>query len=235
VQACKILKKEFHTNWDSSDVHITAFDMKLDKEQNHPDQLGIVISNDDKLQFYLKQIYALNCIDKTEMVTWKNKPIIVKDDYTQSKAYLENLVKEFETYTQNSRGKTRKMGYESANHMADVGNEIRKYIQDIITATVADKEKTAENLANISKASSAKDAQIDSITAQIKLLTNTITLLSKLLANKENNSSRGNIGGGNSSRRDDREGGGLGGKQKLIPTRTKGTIAGPCGHHPVGV
>jgi hypothetical protein len=34
VQACKILKKEFYTNWDSSDIHITAFGMKLDKEQN---------------------------------------------------------------------------------------------------------------------------------------------------------------------------------------------------------
>ena len=34
VQTRKILKKEFYTNWDSSDIHITAFGMKLDKEQN---------------------------------------------------------------------------------------------------------------------------------------------------------------------------------------------------------
>jgi hypothetical protein len=34
VQARKILKKEFYTNWDSSDIHITAFGIKLDKEQN---------------------------------------------------------------------------------------------------------------------------------------------------------------------------------------------------------
>jgi hypothetical protein len=40
------------------------------------------------------------------MVTWENKPIILKDDYTQEKAYFENLVKDFKTYTQNSRGKT---------------------------------------------------------------------------------------------------------------------------------
>jgi hypothetical protein len=89
---------------------------------------------------------------------------------------------------QNSGGKTGKMGCESTNHMAGMGNKIRKYIQDIASATVADKERTAENLANISKASRAKDAQIDSITAQIKLLTNTVALLSKLLANKDINS-----------------------------------------------
>jgi hypothetical protein len=86
VQARKILKKEFYTDWDSSDVHITVFGMKLDKEQNQLDRFGIVISNGNKLQFCLKQIYASNCFDKTEMVTWENKPIIIKDDYTQAKA-----------------------------------------------------------------------------------------------------------------------------------------------------
>jgi hypothetical protein len=48
------IKKEFYTNWDSSNVHITAFGMKLDKEQNQLDWLDIIISNDNKLQFYLE-------------------------------------------------------------------------------------------------------------------------------------------------------------------------------------
>ena len=49
--------------------------------------------------------------------------------------------------------------------MADVGDKIRKYIQEIASATVADKERTAELAANISDATKAKDAQIESITA----------------------------------------------------------------------
>ncbi len=189
--------------------------------------MDIVISDDDKLHFYLEQIYASNCFNKTEMVTWENKPIIVKDNYTQAKAYFKNLVKDFETYTQNSGGKTGKMGYESANHMADVGNEIRNYIQDIASATVADKERTAKNLANISKASRAKDAQIDSIAAQIKLLTNTVALLSKLLAHKENNGSRVNIGGGNGNGENGGDGGGLGGICVIHTLEIWATIAGP--------
>jgi hypothetical protein len=40
------------------------------------------------------------------MVTWENKPIILKDDYTQAKAYFKNLAKDFKTYTQHSGGKT---------------------------------------------------------------------------------------------------------------------------------
>ena len=34
IQACKMLKKEFYTSWDTSNTHLTAFGMKLDKEQN---------------------------------------------------------------------------------------------------------------------------------------------------------------------------------------------------------
>ncbi len=37
IQARKILKKEFYTDWDSSDIHITAFGMKLNKEQSQLD------------------------------------------------------------------------------------------------------------------------------------------------------------------------------------------------------
>ncbi len=89
--------------------------MKLDKEQSQLDRLGIVISDEDKRQFYLEQIYASNCFDKTEMVSWENKPIVIKDDYDQAKMYFENLVRDFETYTQNSGGGAAKTGYESAN------------------------------------------------------------------------------------------------------------------------
>ena len=116
-----------------------------------------------------------------------------------SKLYFETLVKDFETYTQNSGGGAAKTGYKSANQMANVGDEIRKYIQEIVSATVADKERTAELAANISDAAKVKDTQIDSIIAQIKLLTDTVTLLSKMLVSKENNGNNGSGGGGRGS------------------------------------
>ena len=63
VQARKMLKKEFYTDWDTSNTHLTAFGMKLDKEQNRLDRRGIVVSDGDKLQFYLEQIYPSKCFD----------------------------------------------------------------------------------------------------------------------------------------------------------------------------
>jgi hypothetical protein len=46
IHACKILKKELYADWDSSDTHITAFGIKLDKKQSRLDRLGIVISDE---------------------------------------------------------------------------------------------------------------------------------------------------------------------------------------------
>jgi hypothetical protein len=145
VRAKKQLKAEFHVDWDSSVMHITAFGLKFDKEQKQLELLGIVISNKDELQFYMKQIYASNMFDKKEMIDWENKPVGVKDDYNQSKLYFENLVKDIKTYTQNSGGTAAKQGYKSANMAADVGNKLQKYIQEIAIAAAAEKELAAKN------------------------------------------------------------------------------------------
>ena len=71
--------------------------------------------------------------------------------------------------------------------------------------------------------------------AQIKLLTNTIALLLKSLANKENKSSGGDVSGGNGSRRNGSNSGSLGGRCVFHHTGDMGSCY--CwihGHHPVG-
>ncbi len=120
--------------------------------------------------------------DKKEMIDWENKPVVVKDNYNQAKLYFKNLVKDFEMYTQNSSGTAAKQGYESANMAADIGNKLRKYIQEITIAVAAEKELVA----NISKETKAKDAQILAMTTQIKTLSDTVATLMKSFGNKVN-------------------------------------------------
>jgi hypothetical protein len=74
----KLLKAEFHADWDSTVMHLTAFGMELDKEQARINRLGVIISDKDKLQFYMEKIYLSNCFDKKEMVDWENKPVNIK-------------------------------------------------------------------------------------------------------------------------------------------------------------
>ena len=74
------------------------------------------------------------------MVAWENKTVAIKEDYDQAKKYFEDLVHYFKTYTHNSGEAAAKAGYKSANQLADVGNKIRRYIQEIASATAADKK-----------------------------------------------------------------------------------------------
>jgi hypothetical protein len=181
IRARKLLKGDFFADWDSTVMHLTAFGMKLEKEQVRIDRLGFVISNKDKLQFYMEQIYASNCFDKKEKVHWENKPINIKDDYNEANLYFEGLVRDFEIYTQNSGGNSGKRGYKSANQMADFGDEIRKYIQEIASASVASNKKMAEWAANVNEESKTKNAQHKAMTVQIQALTNTVAMLSNAI------------------------------------------------------
>ena len=96
LRAKKILKAKYHTDWDSSIMHLPAFGMKLDKEQACINRLGVVISDKDKLQFYMGQIYASNCFNnKKEMVDWENKPAIINNDFNKAKLYFEGLAQDF--------------------------------------------------------------------------------------------------------------------------------------------
>ena len=159
-------------------MHLTAFGMKLDKEQAHINRIGVVISGEDKLQFYMEQIYASNCFDKKGMVNWENKPVNIKDDYDEAKLYFEGLVQDFETYTQNSGGDSSKKGLQEP----DVGNEIRIYIQEIASPSVASNQKVAKFAANVSKEAKAKDTQFQAMTAQIQALINTVAMLLTAIA-----------------------------------------------------
>ena len=83
--------------------------------------------------------------------------------------------------------------------MANMGNKIRKYIQDIASATATNKEQSARLAANVHKSEQIKDAQIAAMMAQIKMLADAMAVLTKSIENKGTNGgggSDGGIGGG---------------------------------------
>jgi hypothetical protein len=68
-------------------------------------RLVIVIPDKDKLQFYLKQMYASGRFDKQEMLEWEKQPDITKTNYTLAQACFKDLVKATDTCDQNAGSK----------------------------------------------------------------------------------------------------------------------------------
>ena len=79
MHAKKLLKAEYWTEWDG-DMHLIAFGKRLNNEQIRIERFGVTISNKDKLQFYLEQMYACNQFNRTQMTTWENKDEAIKND-----------------------------------------------------------------------------------------------------------------------------------------------------------
>ena len=55
--------------------------MRLNDKQLSLVQSDVAITNDDKLQFFIKQMYKSNTFDKMEMMTWENQPTATKTDF----------------------------------------------------------------------------------------------------------------------------------------------------------
>jgi hypothetical protein len=200
VHAKKNLRIAYYAEWDG-EQYLTAFGKRLDKDQVRIERFGITISDKDKLQFYLEQMYASNHFDKKEMTEWENKPEAIKNDFNNAKTYFEGLIRDYEVYKQNSGSTAGKHNFESANQAtkANCGEELCQYIAGIAQAAVKQEEQAA-NIRDSTKAST------DTMATQIKAMSDQIAQLTKAMANKENapnsSSSRGSSGSSSGRGRD---------------------------------
>ena len=99
--AKKLIRDAYYTKWDE-DEHLTAFGTRLEDEQDWLVRSNIVIPDEDKLQFYLEQMYASGKFDKQEMLEWEKQPDNTKEDYPLAQAYFKTIVNATDTYEQNA-------------------------------------------------------------------------------------------------------------------------------------
>ncbi len=219
VQAKKVLKKEYYTKWDASE-HLTAFGKRLNDDQHALVRLDVTIANNDKLQFYLEEIYDSNCFNKQKMLMWEQQPAATKTDYDLARAYFKRIVKATDTYEQNAGGGTAGRNcYKSANQLAKYGNEIREYIQQLASAGADNATDNAVNMQTKEK--------LTIMEGKIKKLTATIATMAAKMTNNENRDPDSGASRGGSSNRVSRQ-------PQMKKIRNMGTYCSLHGFHPVG-
>ena len=75
--------------------------------------MKVKILYNDKLQFYIEQMYAGQVFDGKQMKVWEKKFNTAKT-IGNTKDYLKEIVDDNEMYTSNSSGMARKSGFDSA-------------------------------------------------------------------------------------------------------------------------
>ena len=90
--------------------------------------------------------------DKHKMLTWEQEHGNNKIDFNLTKVYLGIFVKATDVYDQNTGGGSAQGNkYQPAQQMANIGNELRKWIQPIACTGT---NKWAKNMQNTEKISS---------------------------------------------------------------------------------
>ncbi len=128
-------------------------------------------------------MYNSNHFDKNKMLNWEKKSTAVKSNYTNAKTYFEDLVKPTDAYEQNAGGGTTSRNkYESANQLADCGDEIPDYIAKIASAAAANSDHAANT--------QATNTQFEAMSVQIKALTNAVAKLTAKKSSAEQDSKK---------------------------------------------
>jgi hypothetical protein len=97
VQARKQLRQNYYRPWEPEE-HLTAFGMQLADEQINLVRSDVTISDNNKLQFYLEQMYKANAFNKMKMMNWENQPMVTKTVFTLAREFFEKLIKSYDTY-----------------------------------------------------------------------------------------------------------------------------------------
>ena len=243
----KQMKKEYYEPWDPQE-HITEFTKRLDDDQTDLAANSITISNDDKLQFFIEQMYESKNFERDQYVQWEKKADADKT-WANATAYFETITSDNEGYEANIGGTAKRGRYESAaNVEEEKDDQLRLYFDSLAEAATADKEhiqqmsSTNSSMVSLSttqqKQLEVKDRQITALIEQVKALTTINKTMTEQLAKSGRNGGRGGGGGGGGEKKTEKAAGGAAGEKErpawLIKLCNVGGYCHSCGFDPVG-
>ena len=94
-------------------MHITKFITKLNKGQKDLERNQIDVTDKDKLEHFVLQMFGSNLFDENQMMEWEKKAALAKT-WAAATSYFNEIVKEQEMYSKLFGRSTKKLRYESA-------------------------------------------------------------------------------------------------------------------------
>jgi hypothetical protein len=117
------LTKNYYRGWNDTDEHITGFAIRLDDEQAKLASDGLQISNVDKLQHYMLQMWNCSLFDQQTMTEWTIKPNVDKT-YANAVSFFNEKVANLEAYEAASGGAN---NLESANAAVEIAGMLNAH------------------------------------------------------------------------------------------------------------
>lgn len=238
----RAIKKDYFKPWDvAGGVALSAFTKALDERRNELHVHNITIEDEDVKEHYMVQMYASNAFNESEMKEWEDKTEADKDDWTIMKKYFRDKMTLNDAYTNNNEGNAPTMFGSSANvieeqeeKLANLGDEIREYIQQLTGAKENVPPPSKPPPSNYtSNTSSNKAAEaMDKRMSKIEELLIALTVANKNGGGGNDNKNRG--GGGDEKNDKDRRKFKERERKPMHLYRNMGGYCHSCGFCPVG-
>jgi hypothetical protein len=192
----KKIKADYYKPWDvAGGVALSAFTKALDERKEELIHHNITIDEEDIKEHYMVQMYHSRAFAEADMKEWENKSVADRDDWSIMKRFFRDKMTLNEAYTNNNEGNEANVYGSSANitdeqedKLADMGDQIREYIQQI---TQAKENVPPTTKTNSTETSSTGNTAVDEMNKRMAKLEN---MISNMCNSNNNNSNRG--GGG---------------------------------------
>ena len=195
----RAIKKEYFKPWDvAGGVALSKFTKALDERRSELHIHNITIEDEDVKEHYIVQMYESNAFSETDMKQWEDKTEAEKDDWAIMKRFFRDKMALNEAYNNNNEGNSAALYGSSANvteqeeKLADMGDEIREYIQQLTGAK--ENVPPPSNYSSNTSSNKATD-ELNKRMLKIEELLTTLTFA--------NNKNRG--GGGDDKDKDDKD------------------------------
>jgi hypothetical protein len=110
--------KKYKRGW-SADEHFTTFANRLNREQKKLRDDNIVVSDADKKQHLMVELWGRDLFDRPVMIEWNERPREERE-YEHAVAYFTKHLAAIETYEAAGGGASKKQGFESTNAVAEI-------------------------------------------------------------------------------------------------------------------
>ena len=113
TRVIKQMKNHYYRGWQvDNDEALTDYAKRIDKEQVQMGQDGIAISNDDKLQHFMEEMYDSGQFERPHYQDWEDRPDFEKT-WVEAVKYFEAVIEAMGTFEDNVGGTVKKSKYES--------------------------------------------------------------------------------------------------------------------------
>ena len=157
------LKDDYVRGWDT-DEHISAFVRRLSEDQRNLGHDGIIISDVDKNQHFVNEIWKSGFFDERTMTEWTNKPEDMKG-WDQSVVFFETKTQETERYEASCGGGASKNGFDSANAV------VAEKVDLVIDKMNSEQAMAVKTTSDTNNKIATMEAQTAALTAMVEKLT----------------------------------------------------------------